>query len=299
MKSVPRRKRRALKRWVARGERFPDTLRMLMKFTLPAVVAALLLPQVALSAVKVETVEYQSGDTVCEGVIAYDDADPKARPGILLVHDWMGVSDYAKMRAKQVAELGYVCFVADVYGKGVRPANAGEAAEQAGKYKADRALLRERVNAGLAQLKKNARVFGAKTAAMGYCFGGTAVIELARSGADVAGVVSFHGGLDSPTPEAGKNIKGRVLALHGADDPYVKQEDLTAFQEEMRKNNVDWQMVYYGGAVHSFTNPNAGTDKSKGNAYQAEADVRSWEAMKDFYAQLFLKEAGVSKPAVQ
>ena len=260
-----------------------------MKTSLIASVLALSFAQIATAAIKLETVEYKDGDTVCEGAVAYDDATKSPRPGVLLVPDWMGAGDYAKSRAKQVAALGYVCFVADIYGKGVRPANAGEAGAQAGKYKADRPLLRQRVNAALAELKRHPLVVKSKTCAMGYCFGGTTVLELARSGAEVAGVVSFHGGLDSPNPADGKNIKGKVLVLHGADDPFVKPADIAAFQEEMRGNKVDWQMVWYGDAVHSFTRPDAGTDKSKGAAYQEAADKRSWEAMKQFYAEVFAK----------
>ena len=262
---------------------------MLTKFILPAVALALIFPKVATAEIKLETVEYKEGDTICEGAVAFDDANKTPRPGVLLVPDWMGAGEYAKGRAKQVAALGYVCFVADIYGKGVRPANAGEAGAQAGRYKGDRPLLRKRVNAAFAELKMNPLVMKTKTTAMGYCFGGTTVLELARSGAEVAGVVSFHGGLDSPSPADGKNIKGRVLVLHGADDPFVKPADIVAFQEEMRGNKVDWQMVYYGDAVHSFTRPDSGTDKSKGAAYQEAADKRSWEAMKEFYAEVFAK----------
>ncbi len=258
-----------------------------MKTSLLAALLALSVPQLTSAEIKLETVEYKDGNTTCEGAVAFDDANKTPRPGVLLVHDWMGAGDYAKSRAKQVAALGYVCFVADIYGKGVRPANAGEASAQAGKYKGDRPLLRERVNAALSELKKNPLVVKTKTCAMGYCFGGTTVLELARSGAEVAGVVSFHGGLDSLHPADGKNIKGKVLVLHGADDPFVKPADIAAFQEEMRGNRVDWQMVYYGDAVHSFTRPDAGTDKSKGAAYQEAADKRSWEAMKEFYAEVF------------
>jgi dienelactone hydrolase len=260
---------------------------MLTKLALPALALSMLLPQLTMAEIKVETVEYKDGGTVCEGAVAYDDASKTPCPGVLLVPDWMGVGDYAKSRAKQVAALGYVCFVADIYGKGVRPANADEAGALAGKYKGDRPLLRQRANAAFAELKKNPLVQKAKTAAMGYCFGGTTVLELARSGAEVPGVVTFHGGLDSPNPADGKNIKGKVLVLHGADDPFVKPADIAAFQEELRSNKVDWQMVYYGDAVHSFTRPDAGTDKSKGAAYQEAADKRSWEAMKEFYQELF------------
>lgn len=239
--------------------------------------------------IKTENVEYKDGDTVCEGYLAYDDSKKEQRPGLLVIHDWMGVGPYAKGRAEQLARLGYVAFVADIYGKGIRPKDAKEAAAEAGKYKADRALLRRRANAGLSQLKAQKLVKPEQIAAIGYCFGGTTALELARSGADLRGVVSFHGGLDSPTPADGRNIKAKILALHGADDPFVKPADVAAFQEEMRQAKVDWQMVYYGDAVHAFTQQAAGTDKSKGAAYQEAADKRSWQAMKDFFTEIFAK----------
>jgi dienelactone hydrolase len=128
-----------------------------------------------------------------------------------------------------------------------------------------------------------------KLAAIGYCFGGTTVIELARSGADIAGVVSFHGALDSPTPADGRNIKCKVLALHGADDPFVPAIDVAAFEDEMRQAKVDWQIVKYGGAVHGFTDWGAGSDAKSGMAYNEKADRRSWEAMKQLFAELFRK----------
>jgi dienelactone hydrolase len=239
------------------------------------------------AAIHTETVEYKQGDTTLEGFVAYDDAIPGKRPGVLIVHQWLGLTDYEKHRAEMLAQLGYVAFCADIYGKGVRPQNTQEAGAQAGKYKNDRQLLRARVNAGLDALRQQPLVDPKRMAAIGYCFGGTTVLELARSGADVAGVVSFHGGLDSPTPADGKNIKGKVLVCHGAEDPFTKPEDLAAFESEMRNAKVDWQLIKYGGAVHSFTQPMAGNDNSKGAAYNKKADKRSWEAMKQFLAEIF------------
>ena len=232
-------------------------------------------------------IEYKQGDTVLEGFFAYDASLSGKRPSVLIAHQWKGLSDYEKKRAQMLAELGYNVLAADVYGKGVRPDNPKDAAAMAGKYKADRPLLRERINAAFQLLKKDKRTDTAKIGAIGYCFGGTTVLELARNGADLAGVVSFHGALATPTPADAANIKCRVLALHGADDPFVPPAEVAGFEEEMRKAKVDWQLVAYGGAVHSFTDWNAGNDNSKGSAYNEKADRRSWEAMKDFFKELF------------
>lgn len=241
--------------------------------------------------VKTMPVEYKEGSTVLEGYLAYDDAAPKDAklPGVLVVHAWMGIDDNAKQRAELLAGMGYVAFVADIYGKGVRPKDRDEAAKQAGTYKKDRALLRKRVNAGLAALLARKEVDAAKTAAIGYCFGGTTVLELARSGAKVKGVVSFHGGLDSPAPADGKNIKSKVLVLHGASDKGISDADKLAFEKELTDAKVDWQLVEYGGAVHCFTHKDAGNDPSKGCAYDANADARSWAAMKSFFDEVFKK----------
>ncbi len=238
------------------------------------------------AAIHTEAVEYKQGDTTLEGFLAYDDAVSGKRPGVLVVHQWLGLTDYEKRRATQLAQLGYVAFCADIYGKDARPKNVQEAGAEAGKFKSDRALLRARVNAALDVLKKNELVDTTRVAAIGYCFGGTTVLELARSGADLNGVVSFHGGLDSPTPSDGKNIKCKVLALAGADDPFQKPDDLTAFESEMRDNKVDWQIVFYGGAVHAFTQPDPGFVNA-GAKYNEKADKRSWEAMKTFFAEIF------------
>lgn len=236
----------------------------------------------------VQAIQYHDGDTTLDGYLTYDDSIIKGkRPGILIAHQWMGVGAYEKKRAEMLAKLGYNVLCADIYGKGMRPADQKEAATMAGKYKADRDLLRRRMTAGLDVLTKNEFTDARKVAAIGYCFGGTAVLELARSGAGIAGVVSFHGGLDSPRSDDGRNIKCKVLALHGADDPNVSAKDLAAFEDEMRKGKVDWRLIKYGGAVHAFTDWNAGNDNSKGVAYNELADNRSWEDMKQFFAEIF------------
>jgi dienelactone hydrolase len=233
-----------------------------------------------------ETIEYRDGDTVLEGYLAYDASIQGKRPGVLIVHQWMGLTDYEKQRAEMLAKLGYTAFALDIYGKGIRPKSSQDAGAQAGKYKNNRVLLRERAQAGLAVLEKQELTDPRRIAAIGYCFGGTTVIELARSGADIAGVVSFHGGLDSPHPEDGRNIKCKVLALQGADDPFVPAKDRAAFEDEMRQAKVDWELVKYGGAVHSFTEKDAGDNPARGAAYNEKADRRSWRAMQDFFAEV-------------
>ncbi|HVU07066.1 MAG TPA: dienelactone hydrolase family protein [Verrucomicrobiae bacterium] len=249
-------------------------------------VLVLICAMTAHAAIHTEVVDYKQGDTTLEGFLAYDDSISGKRPGVLIVHQWLGLTDYEKHRAEQLAQLGYVAFCADIYGKDSRPKNVQEAGALAGKYKSDRQLLRARVNAGLDELKKNDLVDTKNVAAIGYCFGGTTVIELARSGAELNGIVSFHGGLDSPTPADGKNIKCKVLALAGADDPFQNPADLTAFESEMRDNKVDWAITFYGGAVHAFTQPNPGFVNA-GAKYNEKADKRSWQAMKDFFAEIF------------
>lgn len=255
-------------------------LAMLLLLTLPTSFAA--------AEVKTKTVEYKDGDITLVGFVAWNsDKVTDAAPGILVVHQWMGLTEYEQSRCKQLADLGYVAFALDIYGKGVRPANPQQAGEFAGIYKKDRALYRRRLNLGLDQLRAQKGVASDKIAAIGYCFGGTGTLELARSGADISGVVSFHGGLDSPTPEDGKKIKSRILVCHGADDPFVPVKDIEAFKSELTSAKVDWQMIYYSNAVHSFTQPMAGDDNSRGAAYNKKADERSWEAMRQFFDELF------------
>ena len=242
---------------------------------------------VATAEVRTKVVEYKHGDAVLEGYLAWDDAIKGKRPGVLVVHEWTGLGSYARMRAEKLAGLGYVAFAIDIYGKGIRPKTPQEAGAQAGIYKSDRQLMRARALAGLNVLLGNEMCDTKRVAAIGYCFGGTTVLEIARSGADIAGVVSFHGALDTPNPGDAKNIKCKVLALHGGDDPYVPRKDVEAFEDEMRAGGVDWQLNAYSGAVHSFTNPEAGNDNSKGAAYNAKADRRSWDAMKLFFVEIF------------
>lgn len=234
-----------------------------------------------------KAVEYQQGDITLEGFLAWDNAQTGPRPGVLVVHEWTGLNDYTRSRCRQLAELGYVAFAADIYGQGVRPQSREEAAKQAGIYYSDRALMRARVRAGLDILRANEMCDTTRVAAIGYCFGGTVVIELARSGAPINGIVTFHGGLNAPDTALPNDIGCKVLVCHGAVDPHVGFDKVEAFLSEMKRYGTDFQFIAYSGAVHAFTNPEAGDDPSTGVAYNAEADRRSWAHMKMFFGELF------------
>lgn len=240
------------------------------------------------AAVKTTTVEYTAPDgAIMEGYVAYDDTIKGPRPGILIVHDWMGLGQFQKDKAEKLAKLGYVAFAADEYGKGIRPKDYKEASDLATKYKNNRELMREHIRAAYDKLLARKEVNPNKILVMGYCFGGTVALELARSGAPLAGTAVFHGGLSTPTPQDAVNIKGRVLVMHGADDPNVPPAEVKAFKDEMKKANVRLKFVAYKGAVHAFTNPAAGNDNSKGAAYNAEADKKSWAEFQRFLHKIF------------
>jgi dienelactone hydrolase len=241
----------------------------------------------AVAQVKTETVEYNVGGVLMEGYLAYDATLKGRQPAVIIVHEWWGINDYIRKRAEQVAGLGYVAFAADMYGKGNRATTAQEAgALSSALLGGDRKVARERIRGALDTLLKNELVDPKRVAVMGYCFGGTVALECARGGAEIAAAASFHGGLGTPNPAEAKNIRARIIAFHGADDTFVPPAQVAAFEEEMRKGGVDWQLVSFGDAVHSFTNPASGNDKTRGAAYNEKADRRSWE-----YLKVFLKEA--------
>ncbi len=231
-------------------------------------------------------VEYSQNGAVLEGYLAYDDAAQGKRPGVLVVHEWWGLNDYVRSRVDKLARLGYVAFALDMYGKGIWTTNPAEAQDLSG-HLMGTPLMRERARAGLDILRNNSRVNPKKIAAIGYCFGGTTVLELAYSGADLAGVVTFHGGLTAAKAEDLSRIKARFLICHGADDGFISAEAINAFQEGMRKSGVDWQMIFFGGAVHGFTNPAADKYGIKGLAYNKLADERSWHYMQFFFKEIF------------
>jgi dienelactone hydrolase len=233
---------------------------------------------------KIETLTYSSGETKFHGYLA-DPEGSGRRPGVLVAHEAPGLNDHPKRRARMLAELGYVALAVDMYGNG-RVAGKGEDAQQLmAPLREDVPRLRRHVRAGLDALAALPNVDPKRLGAMGYCFGGLAVLELARMGAPLAGVVSFHGILATKTPEDAKNITAKVLVCTGAEDPLVPPEQVAAFSVEMTKGGVDWQVITYGGAKHAFTNPEA--NRPPVLQYDDAADARSWEAMRSHWFELF------------
>jgi dienelactone hydrolase len=247
----------------------------------------LILASVAVNA-QLKPVSYTEGSQKLNGFSAVPKKALKQKPGVLVLPAWMGINDHAKEVAEKLSALGYHAFVADSYGEGHYPANTQQAGEQAGYYKSNPEAYQKRIQAALDALIKS----GAdkdNIVIIGYCFGGTGALEAARAGMNVKGVVSFHGGLGKDASRSNGEIKTKVLVLHGADDPYVPQKDIEAFQKEMKEGHADWQMVYYANAVHAFTEKSAGNDNSKGAAYNESADKRSWQHFMDFLGELFGK----------
>lgn len=237
-------------------------------------------------AIRTELVDYMSDGVQLQGALVFDDSLKGTKPGIIVYPSWVGRGEYVQKRAEQLAGLGYVAFAADLYGKGKYAKDHEEAAKLANANK-DRPVMRTRALAAVETLRKSKRVDPNRIAAIGYCFGGTAAIELARSGTrDVKGVVAFHGGLDTKNPEATKPIAAKVLALSGADDKNVTA-GIPSFQSEMNEHGADWQLVLYSQTVHSFTDKGAGNDPSKGSAYNEMSDKRSWLAMRNFFDEIF------------
>lgn len=240
------------------------------------------------AALVTKPVDYKDGKgTPLHGFVVYDDAVAGPRPGVIVVHDWRGITDYTHARAEMVAKLGYVAFAADIYGKDVSKGGPPDWMAQIGIYKGDRDLYRERARAAYEAFLKVPQLDPKKVAAIGYCFGGTGVVEMARDGLPLKGVVPFHGGLDARPVTPGKAITAKVLALCGADDPYEKPDDMAAFEKQLKDANVDYQVVYYGHAVHAFTDAAVDALHQSGAAYNAAADKRSWQAMADFLDEIF------------
>jgi len=238
---------------------------------------------VAHAAVTLEPVEYKDGATVLKGVIAFDDAAKDKRPGVLVVHEWWGLNDYAKSRARMLAEAGYVALAVDMYGDGKTTAHPDEAGAWASAVRSGAKQGMDRFMAGYNVLKADQRVDAAHISAIGYCFGGGIVLSAAMVGVALDAVVSFHGSLPTD-PVAGK-VKARILVCHGAEDPFTSPEQVVAFEKALDAARADWELIVFGGAKHSFTNPNAGSYKLPALEYNENADRRSWQAMLNFLAE--------------
>ena len=242
------------------------------------------------AAMVTKTIDYDVNGKKMQSVLVYDDATKTARPGLVMTPDWKGMNDDQVALAKQIAGKDYVIFVADVYGVDVRPKNPEEAGAAAKANLGNRPELRARINAALAQLRAQqgtAPLDGKHWGAFGFCFGGTTSLDLARSGADVQGVVSFHGGLGTDDAALAKNIKAKVLALNGGDDKGLTPEGLAAFEKEMRDGGVDWQVVNFGGAVHCFAIPTAHGQDSPNCAFNEKASKRGFQMMHYFFDEAF------------
>ncbi len=244
-------------------------------------------PVAVLAEVQTKSVEYMDEDVTLTGHLYWDDSIEGKRPGVLLIHEWWGLNDYARRRARMLAELGYVAFAADMYGNNQVTEQPSQAQEWMQEITADVELWRQRAGLGLAQLKASDLVDTAKTAAIGYCFGGGTVLQMAYGGADVLGVVSYHGSLPAAPAEVVGAIKPEILVLHGQADTFIAPDVVTNFQNKLEEAGANWEMDIYGGVRHSFTNPGAGDYGIENLKYDARADARSWARMQAFFDELF------------
>lgn len=255
-----------------------------------AAFAALALCHPLQAEVVTEELVYRDGDTQMRGMLAYDNASEEARPGVLVVHEWWGQNDYARERARMLAELGYTALAVDMYGDGKTAEHPDDAGKFASAVLGNIPLARARFEAALAELREQPMVAEDKIAAIGYCFGGGVVINMARLGIDIDGVVSYHGSLATSDPAQAGDMETRVLVFNGADDPLVTDEDIAAFKQEMEAAGADYEFIDYPGALHGFTNPGADESGEKFGlplAYDQEADTDSWERTQVFFDEIF------------
>lgn len=251
------------------------------------------LSSTALAAVKGEEVQYQAGGVTLKGYLAYDDAVKEKRPGILVVHEWWGHNDYSRKRARMLAEMGYTALAVDMYGGGKTADHPDNAKQFMSEVGGNLPLMKQRFKAAEKILKQHKTVDGKRLGAIGYCFGGAVVLNMARQGEKLAGVVSFHGSLGTSEPARRGKVKAQVLVLNGAEDPFITAEQIEAFKKEMDSAGAKYRFINYPGARHSFTNPDADTFGKKFSmplAYNKEADQKSWEEMQAFFNGLFRKK---------
>jgi len=234
---------------------------------------------------ELKAVAYTDGSQKLNGLAIGPENGKSSKPGILILPAWKGIQSHEKDVAKKLSAMGYYVFIADIYGEGNYPKDNAAAGQQSGHYKKNHKDYQRRIALALDQLVKSGAAKD-NVAMIGYCFGGTGVLEAARAGLPVNGVVSFHGGLGKDPSRPNDQITTKVLVCHGAIDPHVSEQEVQAFQKEMNESKADWQMIYYANAVHAFTEPSAGSDISKGAAYNEKADKRSWQHMKDFFSEI-------------
>lgn len=236
---------------------------------------------------KTETITYQDGNVTLKGYLAYDDQSTGKRPGVLVIPEAFGLGEHAKQRANRLAALGYVALAGDPFGDGIQAQDLQEAMKYAGPLLEEPAKLRARARASLDKLASLPQVDSNRLAMIGYCMGGTFSLEMARDGAPLRGIVSFHGGLATKAPAEPGKVKAKILVCNGSDDPFVPPAMVTGLAEELTKAGADWQIINYGGTVHSFTNPEADKHGIPGLAYNQQTDTRSWKAMLDFFNEIF------------
>ncbi|RJQ52529.1 MAG: dienelactone hydrolase family protein [Nitrospiraceae bacterium] len=235
-------------------------------------------------------VDYRDGGVIMKGYFAFDENIKGKRPGVLVVHEWWGHNEYARKRARMLAEIGYAALSVDMYGDGKQAMHPDDAGKFSSELMKNFDVAKARFMAAMDFLKKQPAVDPARIAAIGYCFGGGVVLNMARQGADLKGVASFHGGLKAVQPATAGKVRAKVLVLHGADDKMITPEQIEAFKQEMKAAGADFKFISYPGAMHSFTNPDADAYGKKFNlplAYNADADEKSWKELKKFLKRIF------------
>ena len=264
-----------------------------MKTLLLGVMLAVSLTAPAFAAITEVPVSYQDGDTTLKGFVVTDTAKNAKRPGIIVVHEWWGITEHMHNEARRLARQGYVAFIADMYGDGKTADNPTDAGALAGSVMKNPQAMESRFNAARAELAKQPQVEAARIGAVGYCFGGAVVLNMARTGADLAGVAGFHAslGLNTPAPAPG-TVKAKILVLNGADDPFIKKEQYVQFESDLKAANADMNVILYPGAVHAFTNPEATALGKKFNLplrYDAKANEEAEAEATKFFTQVFQK----------